>query len=102
MTLLYDLSTANLALVGCGLSIAYIACLVIYRLWLSPVAGFPGAFWPKVTFLNEFYWEWIKPGQYYQRIHEMHKQFGRAHPESKIHVNGSSSLNRANHPSFSR
>lgn len=76
MALFSDIVAANLVLTFFVLSFAYTAGLVIYRIFLSPVAGFPGAFWPKVTFWYEFYYEWIKPGQYYRKIHDMHAQYG--------------------------
>ena len=29
-----------------------------------------------MTFWYEFYYEWMKPGKYHERIYEMHKQYG--------------------------
>lgn len=55
----------------------YIVTLVVYRLWLSPLSGFPGSPLAKTTFLYEFYYDWIKPGLYYEKIHEMHQKYGR-------------------------
>lgn len=70
------LSTLDVCLLlGLG-TIIYIASLVVYRLWLSPIASFPGPFWAKVTFWNEFYYEWIHAGQYFLRIEEMHQEYG--------------------------
>lgn len=70
------LSTLEICvLLGIG-TILYMASLVVYRLWLSPIASFPGPFWAKVTFWNEFYYEWIHPGQYFLRIEEMHQEYG--------------------------
>ena len=76
MTFLNYLTTSNLVLAICGPSFAYVAWLVSYRLWLNPVAGFPGSPWAKLTFWYEFYYEWMKPGQYYRRIHQMHAEYG--------------------------
>ena len=70
------LNPFSLALAVLVSSVASTVLLIIYRLYLSPVASFPGAFWPKVTFWYEFYYEWIKPGQYHRKIHEMHKRYG--------------------------
>lgn len=70
------LNAFSLAVAVLVLSVASTVWLMIYRLYLSPVAGFPGAFWPKVTFWYEFYYEWIKPGQYHRKIHEMHEKYG--------------------------
>lgn len=66
----------NLFAVSAWATVAYTVGLVIYRLWLCPVAHFPGSPWCKITFLYEFYWEWIRPGQYYRRIQEMHEKYG--------------------------
>ncbi|KAL3447667.1 cytochrome P450 [Aspergillus insuetus] len=54
----------------------YNIALLIYRLWLSPLSRFPGSRLAKATFWYEFYYDWVKPGQYYHRIHEMHKIYG--------------------------
>ena len=70
------LNPFSLAVAVLVLSVASTVWLMIYRLYLSPVAGFPGAFWPKVTFWYEFYYEWIKPGQYHRKIYEMHERYG--------------------------
>lgn len=100
MALLIGFTTADLAVALFASSIAYYTWLVVYRLWFSPVAGFPGAFWPKVTFWYEFYWEWIKPGQYHQRIHEMHQQYGMGIYRG---LKGPSSFtNRSDYPRLSR
>ncbi|KAL4907083.1 hypothetical protein BDW74DRAFT_176683 [Aspergillus multicolor] len=76
MSFVPDYTTASLAAAVCAAIIVYGLVLAIYRLWLSPVSGFPGAFWAKVTFWYEFYYDWVKPGQYYRRIREMHQQYG--------------------------
>lgn len=105
MALLSDIVAADLLFTSFVLSFAYTAWLVIYRLFLSPVAGFPGAFWPKVTFWYEFYYEWIKPGQYYRKIHEMHARYGERPPSiqrSGDFILGSFlTLNRSHHSRFS-
>ncbi|KAE8380237.1 cytochrome P450 [Aspergillus bertholletiae] len=88
MALLKNFTIADWALALGVFTITYTLWLVIYRLWLSPIAGFPGAFWPKVTFWYEFYYEWVQPGQYYRRINDMHKEYGpiiRVSPD-EIHI----------------
>ncbi|KAI0103311.1 cytochrome P450 [Nemania sp. FL0031] len=70
------------------LGVVNIAWSMFYQFRLSPVARFPGPPLPKFTFLYEFYYEWIRPGQYYKKIHEMHEQYGpivRVSPE-EIHI----------------
>ncbi|KAL2818628.1 cytochrome P450 [Aspergillus granulosus] len=49
---------------------------MVYRLWLSPIASFPGPFLARISFCYEFYYNWIKPGQYYLEIHKMHQKYG--------------------------
>ena len=78
------LNPFSLAMAVFVFSVASTVWLMIYRLYLSPVAAFPGAFWPKVTFWYEFYYEWIKPGQYHQKIHEMHEKYGRSSGSTQI------------------
>ena len=79
MSFLNDLTTADYVLAICVSSFAYTVLLFIYRIWLSPVAHIPGSPWPKITFSYEFYHEWMKPGQYYRKIHEMHEKYGKNH-----------------------
>jgi hypothetical protein len=49
---------------------------VIYNLFLSPIAKFPGPKLAAMTPWYEFYWDGIKGGQYYFRIEEWHRKFG--------------------------
>lgn len=54
----------------------YLVSLATYRLYLSPLAKFPG---PKLAALSkwyEFYYEVVKKGQFTFRIQEMHKKYG--------------------------
>ncbi|KAK5636379.1 hypothetical protein RRF57_012091 [Xylaria bambusicola] len=67
---------------------AYYFMLVIYRLYLSPLASFPGPFLAKVTHWYEFYYNVVHTGKYYERIREMHEEYGpvvRVTPE-EIHI----------------
>lgn len=48
----------------------------IYRLYLSPVASFPGPRFAALTFWYEFYYDVIKHGRYTWKIAELHKQYG--------------------------
>ncbi|KAH8896133.1 putative cytochrome P450 [Thozetella sp. PMI_491] len=54
----------------------YVAFLVIYRFALSPIAGFPGPKIAAATAWYEFYYDVIKPGQYYRKINELHDRYG--------------------------
>lgn len=73
-----DIATADLLLALFISNIIYTGWLAMYRLWLSPVAVFPGSVLAKLTFWYEFYYDWIKPGQYYKKIHEMHAKYGKS------------------------
>jgi hypothetical protein len=48
----------------------------IYRLYLSPVAKFPGPKLAAVTFWYEFYFDVIKHGGYVYEIERMHDKYG--------------------------
>lgn len=57
----------------------YVGCLVVYRLYLAPVAVIPGPFWAKVSSWYEFYYDYVHVGKYYERIREMHDKYGGPH-----------------------
>jgi hypothetical protein len=54
----------------------YLVGLVIYRLYFSPIAKFPGPKLAAVTSWYEFYHDAIRHGQYTFEIAEMHKKYG--------------------------
>ncbi|KAL5337385.1 cytochrome P450 [Aspergillus crustosus] len=67
----------------------YFASIVIYRLYLSPIAHFPGPRLAALTVMYEFYWEAIQNGQFTFHIGELHKKYGpivRISP-TELHVN---------------
>ncbi|KAL2862513.1 cytochrome P450 [Aspergillus lucknowensis] len=69
----------------------YIVSLVIYRLFLSPIAHFPGPRLAALTVFYEFYWEAVRNGQFTFHIGELHKKYGggpivRISP-TELHVN---------------
>lgn len=64
-----------------GIWLFYLLSLAVNRLYLSPIAKFPG---PKAAALSrwyEFYYEVILKGQYSSRIDEMHRQYGALLPQ---------------------
>ena len=54
----------------------YTAYGVIYRLFLSPIARFPGRKLAALTFWYEFYFDVIKRGSYVWEIQQMHETYG--------------------------
>jgi hypothetical protein len=48
----------------------------IYRLYLSPVAKFPGPKLAALTFWYEFYFDIVKHGSYVYEIKRMHEKYG--------------------------
>ncbi|KAI0404814.1 putative cytochrome P450 [Xylaria palmicola] len=49
---------------------------VIYRLWFSPLSGFPGSKLAAMTSLYEFYFDFFKQGKYCFEIERMHQVYG--------------------------
>lgn len=65
------------ALSGAVLSAGYLVWLSVYRLFLSPLARFPG---PKIAALTgwyEFYYDVIKQGKYVFKIKDLHNKYGK-------------------------
>ena len=63
-----------------SLLLVYVVCLSVWRLCLSPLAGFPGPKLAALTLWYEFYYDVLKPGGglYIWRIEEMHRKYGNA------------------------
>ena len=68
------------AATGVAILLGYIIGTIIQRLYLSPVAKFPGPKLAAATFWYEFYFDVIKKGRYTWRIQEMHEKYGMSHP----------------------
>ena len=49
---------------------------IINRLFLSPIAKFPGRKLAALSFWNEFYYDVIKRGEYVWEIQKMHEEYG--------------------------
>ena len=54
----------------------YLVGVVIYRLFLSPLAGFPGPKFAALTSWYEFYHDYVHRGTFIFRIEEMHQKYG--------------------------
>jgi hypothetical protein len=59
-----------------GAAAAYLATIAFYRLFLHPLAGFPGPKLAALTRWYEGYYDVIKNGQYTFKIAEMHRKYG--------------------------
>jgi hypothetical protein len=60
----------------------YILYLTISRLFLSPLAKFPGPRLAALTNWYEFYYDVILQGKFTAHIQELHRQYGIVFPDS--------------------
>lgn len=77
LTLLHMSDLRHLILFLLVAFLSYWTCLVIYRLYLSPLAGFPGPRLAAATGWYEFYFDFWLSGKYIFEIEKMHIQYGR-------------------------
>lgn len=78
MAIMHFASPLYLGAAGVGALLLYLVCLALYRLYLGPIAKFPG---PKLAALSlwyEFYYDVVRGGQYCFKISELHDQYGMA------------------------
>ena len=54
----------------------YIGTIAVYRLYLSPLAKFPGPKLAALTFWVEFYHDVVRRGQYTFEIAKLHEKYG--------------------------
>lgn len=72
-----DLTRTDTFLVYCALVVlVYAIFLVVYRLWLHPLAKFPGPKLAAITRYYEAYYDVWKGGMYIFKIEEMHEKYG--------------------------
>lgn len=62
----------------------YYVTLALYRLYLHPLARFPGPKLAAVTRLYEGYYDLYQSGQYTFKIAELHKQYGEEGPLPRV------------------
>lgn len=58
------------------ISFTYIICLIIYRLFLSPLANFPGPTLAAVSGWYEAYFQLVKQGRFTWQIESLHEKYG--------------------------
>lgn len=69
---------SGILLVSAGvLWFLYLVALGVYRLYLHPLAKFPGPKLAALTFNYEFYYNAIKKGSFIFATQELHKKYGR-------------------------
>lgn len=68
--------TVALVVTICAIGLVYGVGLAVYRLWLSPIAKFPGPKLAALTKWYEFYYEVVRNGQFTFHIQDLHKQYG--------------------------
>lgn len=56
----------------------YLVSLIVYRLFLSPIAKFPGPKLAAVTYLYENYYDVVKRGKYTFKIRDLHAKYGQS------------------------
>lgn len=67
-----------------GVVVVYLITVGVYRLYLHPLAKFPGPRLAGLTRWYEGYYDVILGGQYTFKIAEMHKQYGKHGDEKKM------------------
>jgi len=71
----FDSYTASISLAA-ALFIIYIIGLLIYRLFLSPLANIPGPNLAAATDLYEIYFDIVKGGQTFKQLQVLHEHYG--------------------------
>lgn len=59
-----------------GSTTVYFITLISYRLFLHPLAKFPGPKLAAITRYYEAYYDIVQNGQYIFKIEELHKKYG--------------------------
>ena len=54
----------------------YLLGLLVYRLYLSPLAKFPGPTLAAATLWYEYYYDVVKRGRYTWKINDLHARYG--------------------------
>jgi hypothetical protein len=67
----------ELAVGSLGAVLLYSTLVVAYRLFLSPIARFPGPKLAAATEWYEFYFQLIKDGQWGRQVERLHEKYGK-------------------------
>ena len=70
-------SLLKIFLGGASTFLVYVLGLAVYRLCLSPIAGFPGPKLAALTLWYEFYYDVVCGGRYWVKIIELHDRYGK-------------------------
>lgn len=75
-----DMATTDL-LIRLGIAIlvillVHVVCVAIYRLYLSPIAHFPGPKLAALTTGYEFYYNVVQEGRFSFHVRELHRKYG--------------------------
>ncbi|KAF2274052.1 cytochrome P450 [Westerdykella ornata] len=62
--------------VACAVALSYLLALAVYRLYLHPLAKFPGPKLAALTSWYEAYYEIVLKGQYSRKITDLHDKYG--------------------------
>jgi hypothetical protein len=73
MTAALYYSAAAYGLAACA---AYLAWLAVHRLYLGPLARFPGPKLAALTNWYEFYYDVVRQGEFTWQIQKLHKEYG--------------------------
>lgn len=65
-----------LPIIAAAIWLVYLIGLAIYRLYISPIAKFPGPKLAALTLWYEFYYEVTLKGQFSFHIQDLHKKYG--------------------------
>lgn len=70
------LSSAPLVAAALSFAVLYTLYGALYRLYLSPLAKFPGPRLAALTFWNEFWYDVVRGGRYTWKIRDYHERYG--------------------------
>jgi hypothetical protein len=81
-----------LAILFLGVFLLYLIGLILYRLYLSPIARFPGPKLAAMTYLFEGYYDVVKRGKYTFKIRDLHTEYGQSPHHSPIRMRAQAML----------